>query len=63
VVAHVRDYGRVNNRTVRDLFDIDVHRASALLRGLRKRRLLVKTSKQQRGPGVEYGPGPEFPSK
>lgn len=63
VVAHVRDYGRVNNRTVRDLFDIDVHRASALLRGLRNRRLLVKTSKQQRGPGVEYGPGPEFPSR
>ncbi len=63
VVAHVRDYDRVNNRTVRDLLDIDVYRASTLLRDLRERRLLVKTSKQQRGPGVEYGPGPEFPSK
>ena len=61
VIAHVKEYGRINNRTVRDLFDVDVHRASAMLRALRRRGLLVKTSEQQRGSGVEYGRGPEFP--
>ena len=61
VISHVREYGRINNRTVRNLFDVDVHRASALLRSLRRRGLLVKTSEQQRGSSVEYGAGPEFP--
>ena len=61
VITHIRDYGRINNRTIQNLFDIDVHRASALLRDLVSRRMLVKTTEQQRGPGVEYGPGPEFP--
>ena len=62
VVTHVKDYGRINNRSLQHLFDIDVHRAAALLRDLRKRGLLVKTSVQERGPAVEYGPGPEFPA-
>lgn len=35
----------------------------ALLRRLQQRGLLVKTSAQQRGPGVEYGPGPDFPTR
>ena len=61
VISHIQDYGRINNRTLRNLFDIDVHRASALLRNLQRRGLLVKTSEQQRGPAVEYGPGPQFP--
>lgn len=61
VISHIHDYGRINNRTLRNLFDIDVHRASALLRNLQRRGLLVKTSEQQRGPAVEYGPGPQFP--
>ena len=63
VIAHVKDYGRINNRSLQHLFDIDVHRAAALLRDLRNRGLLVKTSVQQRGPAVEYGPGPEFPAR
>ncbi len=62
VIAHVKDYGRINNRSLQHLFDIDVHRAAALLRDLRNRGLLVKTSVQQRGPAVEYGRGPEFPA-
>ena len=61
VISHIQDYGHINNRTFRNLFDIDVHRASALLRNLQRRGLLVKTSEQQRGPAVEYGPGPQFP--
>ena len=63
VTAHVKDYGRINNRTIQDMFDVDVYRASALLRDLQERGVLVKTTAQQRGPGVEYGPGPKFPSR
>ena len=63
VTAHVKDYGRINNRTIQDMFDTDVYRASALLRDLQERGVLVKTTAQQRGPGVEYGPGPKFPSR
>lgn len=62
IVAHVREYGKVTNRTVQNLFDVAVIRARDILTDLVKRELLVKTSEQQRGPGVEYGPGPKFPS-
>ena len=63
IVSHLRDYGRINNRTLRDLFDVDVHRASAMLRELRRRGLVVKASEQQRGPSVVYEPGPQFPHR
>jgi hypothetical protein len=61
VIAHVREYGKVTNRTVQNLFDLTVHPANNLLDDLIRRGILVKTSPQQRGPAVEYGPGPRFP--
>lgn len=61
VIAHVREYGRISNRTLQNLFDIDVYRARDVLRDLRDREILVKVSKQERGTAVEYGPGPQFP--
>ena len=61
IIAHLRDYDSINNRTLQHLFDVDVHRASAMLRDLRDRGLIVKLSEQQRGPTVVYGPGPAFP--
>ncbi|MGI8944918.1 MAG: ATP-binding protein [Thermoleophilaceae bacterium] len=61
VIAHVREYDRITNKTVRNIFTVDVHRARAILADLVKRGLLVKTSRAQRGPGVEYGPGANFP--
>lgn len=61
VIAHVAEYGRVTNATVRNLLDISVTRASAILRDLVNRQVLTKTSTQQRGSAVEYGPGPAFP--
>lgn len=61
VIAHVREYGRISNKTVRNLFDVDVYRARELLADLVRREVLTKTTKQQRGPGVEYGPGACFP--
>ncbi len=63
IVTHLRDYGRINNRSVRDLFDVDVHRASAILRDLRERGYIVKASEQQRGPSVVYQPGPKLPRR
>lgn len=61
VIAHVQEYGRISNRTLQNLFDIDTYRARDVLKDLRDREILVKTSPQERGPAVEYGPGPKFP--
>ncbi|MBM7115377.1 putative DNA binding domain-containing protein [Archangium primigenium] len=63
VITHVREYEKVNNRTVQNLFDVDVQRARDILSDMVERQLLVKISEQQRGPSVEYGPGPKFPGK
>ena len=62
VIAHVNEYGRISNRTLQNLFDIDVYKARDVLRDLRDREILVKTSKQERGTAVEYGAGPKFPT-
>lgn len=61
VIEHVQEYGRVTNRTVRNLFDVSVQRAAAIVGDLARREILVKTSEAQRGPTVEYGPGSKFP--
>lgn len=61
VIAHVAEYGRVSNATVRNLLDLTVTRASAILRDLVERGVLERTTPQRRGPSVEYGPGPRFP--
>ncbi|MCI0572100.1 MAG: putative DNA binding domain-containing protein [Myxococcaceae bacterium] len=63
IIAHVREYGRVNNRTLQNLFDVGVVRARDILSDMVERQLLVKVSAQQRGPAVEYGPGPRFPGR
>lgn len=62
VIAHVDEYGRISNRTLQNMLYIDVYRARDVLRDLRGREVLVKTSRQQRGTAVEYGPGPRFPA-
>jgi ATP-dependent DNA helicase RecG len=63
VVAHVREYDRVTNQTVQNLFNVSMSGARQILASLVRREILVKTSKAQRGPSVEYGPGPHFPPK
>lgn len=60
IVEHLSEYGSINNRTVQNMFDVDVYRASAILRDLVVRDILVRTSEQQRGQTVRYGPGPAF---
>lgn len=61
VVAHVREYGKITNRTIQNLFDVSLVKARDILADLVARDVLIKTSEQQRGPGVEYGPGSKFP--
>jgi ATP-dependent DNA helicase RecG len=63
VIAHINEYGKVTNRTLQNLFDIDVWRARDILADLQQRVLIVRTSEAARGPHVEYGPGPKFPRR
>jgi ATP-dependent DNA helicase RecG len=63
VIAHVHEYGKVTNRTLQNLLDVSLARARSMLADLVRREILVKTSAHERGPGVEYGPGPKFPEK
>lgn len=61
VIAHVHEYSRVTNATVQNLFNVSMPRARQILASLVERGILVKTSQAQRGPSVEYGPGPNLP--
>ena len=62
VIGHVREYGRIKNKTARDLFDVDVQKAREILSDLVGRGILTKSGQGQRGPGVEYVAGPSFPA-
>ncbi|HEX5146956.1 MAG TPA: ATP-binding protein [Conexibacter sp.] len=61
VLAHLREYGTITNRTLQNLFDIDVWRARDILADLQQRELIVRVSQARRGPRVVYGPGARFP--
>ncbi|KLL11382.1 MULTISPECIES: hypothetical protein [Protofrankia] len=64
VVEHVWEYGWITNRTVQNLFTVDVYQARRWLADLRRRELLVQmTEGRSSGPGIRYGPGPEFPGR
>lgn len=63
VVAHLNEYGKLTNRTLQNIFDIDVWRARDILADLQSRELIVRTSEAARGPNVEYGKGPAFPKQ
>jgi ATP-dependent DNA helicase RecG len=62
VIAHVREYGKITNNTLKNLFDIDVYKARDIIADLARREILVRTSESQRGPGVTWGAGPKFPA-
>jgi ATP-dependent DNA helicase RecG len=61
VIEHVREYGKVTNRTLQNLFDVHVFRARDIISGLQQRGVLTRISEQARGSKVEWGPGPNFP--
>lgn len=63
VIAHLHEYRKITNRTLQNLFDIDVYRSRDILSDLQNRGMIVRTSEATRGPTVEYGPGPKLPKK
>ncbi|MEQ8716724.1 MAG: ATP-binding protein [Acidimicrobiales bacterium] len=63
VIAHLHEYGKITNRTLQNLFDIDVYRARDILADLQQREMIVRVSEAKRGPSVEYGPGPKLPRR
>lgn len=63
IIAHLREYGRVTNRTLQNMFDISVFKARDILGDLAARGIVERVSTQTRGPKVEWGPGPRFPRK
>ncbi len=62
VIAHIREYGKITNRTLQNFFDVHVFKARDIITDLVQRDILVRVSPQQRGPKVEWGPGPKFPT-
>lgn len=63
VIAHVREYGWVTNKTVRNLFNLDLRQARMLITDMRDRGILEKDSAgPERGPGIRWLPGPRFPA-
>jgi len=64
IIAHLLEYPTVSNQTVQNLCQVQVHRASALLRSLADRDIIKKTGDSpERGPTVRYEPGPQFPTQ
>ncbi len=61
VIAHVREYGKLTNKTLQNIFDIHVYKARDIISDLVQRGVLTRVSEQQRGTRVEWGPGPNFP--
>lgn len=63
IVAHVLEYGWITNRTIQNLFTVDVYQARRWLADLKKRGILRQTTEgRTTGPGIQYGPGSEFPA-
>lgn len=63
VVAHIKEYGRITNRTLQNMLDVGVFRARDHLADLKSRGVIIRISEQRSGPGVEWGPGPKFPKQ
>ncbi len=63
IVEHVREYGWITNRTLQNLFAVDVYQARRWLADLKQRGVLVQTTEgRTTGPGIRYGPGENFPT-
>lgn len=57
IEAHSEEYGWITNKTIRNMFDLDVQQASQLLRELRAANFLIKDpTRPQRGPAIRWLP-------
>ena len=61
VTAHMQEYGWITNRTVRNMFSLDVQQARTLLMELKAQGVVVKDPDgPSRGPGIRWLPGAAF---
>ncbi|WP_076694211.1 RNA-binding domain-containing protein [Tersicoccus sp. Bi-70] len=57
VEAHLREYGWITNKTIRNMFDLDVQQANQVLNELRAANVLVKDPDgPNRGPAIRWLP-------
>ncbi len=57
VEAHLKEYGWITNRTIRNMFDLDIQQATQVLNDLRSANVVVKDPDgPQRGPSVRWLP-------
>lgn len=57
VEAHLREYGWITNKTIRNMFDLDVQQATQILNELRAANVVVKDPDgPQRGPSIRWLP-------
>ncbi|TFC47257.1 transcriptional regulator [Cryobacterium sp. TMT2-10] len=63
IIAHLHEYGSINNATIQRMFDLDVFNARNVIQDLVGREILVRTTKAKSGTAVRYGPGAKFPAR
>lgn len=57
VESHLQEYGWITNKTLRNMFDLDVQQATQMLNELRAANVLVKDPEgPQRGPSIRWLP-------
>lgn len=57
VEAHLQEYGWVTNKTIRNMFDLDIQQATQILNDLRAANVVVKDPDgPQRGPAIRWLP-------
>lgn len=57
VISHLRQYGWITNKTVRNMFDLDVQQATQILADLRGANVIVKDPDgPKRGPAIRWLP-------
>jgi ATP-dependent DNA helicase RecG len=61
IVEFVRKNKTIDNKTIQIFFDLDVNGAAYRIKTLVRSGVLAKLGEQKRGPGIQYGAGPNFP--
>lgn len=57
VEAHLKEYGWITNKTIRNMFDLDIQQATQVLNELRAANVVVKDPNgPQRGPSIRWLP-------
>ena len=61
IIEHIKEYGKITNRTLQNFFEVHVFRARDILSNLQSRGIIERVSAVSRGSKVEWGAGPKFP--